>query len=193
VFATSGGEDFQRIFHAGFHEPYDWPDDARTTDYFEAIGFCTTQILHSADQQGLKSVAFPLIGCGIFGLDEKMLIEQFLEAIETFDTQAGLSKPLNVWLVIRDYGQFESTVGKLRDMLLSARRGMVAVQLDLTHVPILDGFSEKRLEPIHKVVESEESVVIPSLAPASLLRGAECGSLNTAVLPTAMACDTRVI
>src|SRR5205814_2342071 len=28
-------------------------------------------------------------------------------------------------------------------------------------------------EPIHKVVESEESVVIPSLAPASLLRGAE--------------------
>ena len=29
------------------------------------------------------------------------------------------------------------------------------------------------LEPIQKVVESEESVVIPSLAPASLLRGAE--------------------
>ena len=49
------------------------------------------------------------------------------------------------------------------------------------------------LEPIHKVVESEESVVIPSLAPASLLRGAECGSLNTAVLPTGMACATRVI
>src|SRR5580700_566137 len=49
------------------------------------------------------------------------------------------------------------------------------------------------LEPIHKVVESEESVVIPSLAPASLLRGAECGSLNTAVRPTAMACATRMI
>jgi hypothetical protein len=49
------------------------------------------------------------------------------------------------------------------------------------------------LEPIHKVVESEESVVIPSLAPASLLRGAECGSLNTAVLWTAMVCATRVI
>src|SRR5205807_9746365 len=30
------------------------------------------------------------------------------------------------------------------------------------------------------------------LAPASLLRGAECGSLTTAVLPTAMACATRV-
>jgi hypothetical protein len=52
---------------------------------------------------------------------------------------------------------------------------------------------EFALEPIHKVVESEESVVIPSLAPASLLRGAECGSLNTAVLPTAMAYAIRVI
>jgi putative transposase len=34
--------------------------------------------------------------------------------------------------------------------------------------------------------------VIPSLAPASLLRGAECGSLNTAVLPTPMGCATRI-
>jgi hypothetical protein len=49
------------------------------------------------------------------------------------------------------------------------------------------------LEPIHKVVESEESVVIPSLAPETLLRGAECGSPNTAVLLTATACATRVI
>jgi hypothetical protein len=48
-------------------------------------------------------------------------------------------------------------------------------------------------KPIHKVVESEESFVIPSLAPASLLRGAECGRLNIAVLPTAMACATRAI
>jgi two-component SAPR family response regulator len=49
------------------------------------------------------------------------------------------------------------------------------------------------LEPIHKVVESEESVMIPSLAPDSALRGAGCGSLNIAVLPTATACATRVI
>jgi signal transduction histidine kinase len=52
---------------------------------------------------------------------------------------------------------------------------------------------ESGLEPIHKVVESEESVVIPSLAPASLLRGAECGSPNIAVLPTATAYAIRVI
>src|SRR5262249_37513536 len=64
-------------------------------------------------------------------------------------------------------------------------------QCRITEFPM--GSSERSLEPIHKVVESEESVVIPSLAPASLLRGAECGSLNTAGLSTAMVCATRVI
>jgi len=57
----------------------------------------------------------------------------------------------------------------------------------------LPGLAHKFLEPIQKVVESEESVVLPSLAPASLLRGAECGRLNTVVLPTAMARATRAI
>jgi O-acetyl-ADP-ribose deacetylase (regulator of RNase III) len=145
VFETNGGSDFRRIFHAGFHDPYDWPDDARTTDYFEAIGRCTTEILHSAIHQGLRGVAFPLIGCGIFGLDEKMLIEQFLNAVETFDDQIDGTKPFNVWLVIHDRSQFESAAGKLIDMLLGARSEMTTVRLDLSQVSILDAFFEKRL------------------------------------------------
>jgi hypothetical protein len=55
------------------------------------------------------------------------------------------------------------------------------------------GDAHTHLEPIQKVVESEESVVIPSLAPVSLLRGAGCGSLNIAVLPTATVYATRAI
>jgi hypothetical protein len=44
------------------------------------------------------------------------------------------------------------------------------------------------LEPIRKVVESEESVVIPCEAPDSLVEGCQCGSLNIAALPIAVAC-----
>src|SRR5665213_940192 len=51
----------------------------------------------------------------------------------------------------------------------------------------------RQLEPIHKVVESRESVVIPCLAPEPFLRGARCGSLIIAVPPTAAACGIRVI
>ena len=49
------------------------------------------------------------------------------------------------------------------------------------------------LEPIPKVVESEELVVIPHPAPESLLGGARCGSLNTAARPTGAACAIRAI
>jgi hypothetical protein len=50
-----------------------------------------------------------------------------------------------------------------------------------------------RLEPIRKVVESEESVVIPCEAPDSLVEGCQCGSLNIAALPIAVACVIRAI
>jgi hypothetical protein len=49
------------------------------------------------------------------------------------------------------------------------------------------------LEPIQKVVESEESDVIPSLAPERLWKGCQCGSLNIAALPIAAACVIRAI
>jgi O-acetyl-ADP-ribose deacetylase (regulator of RNase III) len=122
VIDTSGGQDFKRIFHAGFHDPDDWPDsearilntgdmvdpsrEFRETGYFAAIGSCMAQILDSAVAQKLKSVAFPLIGCGRFGLDEKMLILQFLDAIEEFDDRLTEGESLQVWLVIRDRAQF---------------------------------------------------------------------------------------
>ena len=123
VIDTSGGSDFKRIFHAGFHDPGDWPDlsaepvgtaglsdalhEFRETSYFAAIGSCITQILDAAVAQKLKSVAFPLIGCGLFGLDEKMLILQFLDAIEELDDRLTDDRELHVLLVIRDRAQFE--------------------------------------------------------------------------------------
>jgi hypothetical protein len=74
VIDTAGGQDFKRIFHAGFHDPDDWPDlpgavldatgltdpsrEFRETNYFAAIGSCITQILDAAVGQKLSSVAF---------------------------------------------------------------------------------------------------------------------------------------
>ena len=52
---------------------------------------------------------------------------------------------------------------------------------------------QHHLEPFRKEVESEESVVIPCLASESLTRGAKCGRLNIAVLPSVAACAIPVI
>jgi O-acetyl-ADP-ribose deacetylase (regulator of RNase III) len=149
VLETSGGKDFDRIFHAGFHHPHDWPGMAggsEDADYLEAIGSCIRQILESVVTLGLTSVAFPLIGCGLFGLDEKMLILQFFDAVESVGRQFEIGEPLNVWLVIRDRGQFESLAGMFLELLLRARSGMVVVQLEPTGVPILDRFAARLAE-----------------------------------------------
>lgn len=145
VVETSGGEDFKKIFHAGFHDPGDWPDESHSTDYFESIGSCTTQILNDAIGQGLRSVAFPLIGCGLFGLDEKMLIEQFLDAVEILDNRLDGKTHFDVWIVIRDRDQFESVAAKILEMLLSARQEMATVHLEPISVSILDRFVANRL------------------------------------------------
>ena len=87
--------------------PTNAPREFRETNYFAAIGSCITQILDATVAQKLSSVAFPLIGCGLFGLDEKMLFLQFLDAIEELDDRLAEGESLHVWLVIRDRAQFE--------------------------------------------------------------------------------------
>jgi O-acetyl-ADP-ribose deacetylase (regulator of RNase III) len=157
VIHTTGGQDFKCIFHAGFHDPYDWPDrpgkansvadcegpEFRQTDYFAAIGSCITQILTMAMDKKLKSVAFPLIGCGIFGLDEKMLILQFIDIVEEFDRRLTGDEELQVWLVIHDPTQFKSVAGTFLDLLMQARGKMVSVQMERTGVSILDQFAKR--------------------------------------------------
>jgi O-acetyl-ADP-ribose deacetylase (regulator of RNase III) len=162
VIDTSGGQDFKRIFHAGFHDPEDWLNqseealpivdsssgsrDSQETEYFAAIGSCITQVLDAAVTQGLKSIAFPLIGCGLFGLQEKMLILQFIDAIEELDDRLNEGESLTVWLVIRDRTQFESAAGVFLDLLMQARYKLVSVRFKPTGMPPLDRFAARLSE-----------------------------------------------
>jgi O-acetyl-ADP-ribose deacetylase (regulator of RNase III) len=159
IVETSGGQDFVRIFHAGFHDPDDWlnsegpspdarnllsePDGSQGADYFEAIGSCIAQVLDAAVAQKLTSVAFPLIGCGLFGLNEKMLVLQFLDALEALDDRLAEGESLHVWLVIRDRAQFESAAGVFLDLLLQERSKMAMVRLKPSGVPVLDRFAAR--------------------------------------------------
>lgn len=146
VIATTGGNDFRKIYHAGFHEPDDWPGTPGGSEfayYFEAIGCCIDQVLQMAKTEGVRSVAFPLLGCGLFGLDERMLLLQFLDAIENFDRQLSGSESLHVWLVIRERSQFDSVVGVLMGLLLDYRGRTVTAPVEPTGVSILDRFSSR--------------------------------------------------
>ena len=101
------------------------------------------EVLDSVRAQKLSSVAFPLIGCGRFGLDEKMLILQFLDAVETLGNRLQDGENLKVWLVILDHAQFESAAGVLLELLLRARNEMIVLQIEQSGVPILDRFAAR--------------------------------------------------
>jgi hypothetical protein len=90
-----------------------------------------------------RRASFPLIGCGLFGLDEKMLVLQFLDAIEELDDRLAEGESLHVWLVIRDRAQVESAAGTFLDLLMQARSRMVSVRVQRIGLPILDRFAAR--------------------------------------------------
>ena len=62
VIVTSGGGDFDRIFHAGFHEPNDWPGvpgGSQEADYFAAIGSCIRQVLELSQRAAAIQRSIP--------------------------------------------------------------------------------------------------------------------------------------
>ena len=144
IIGTSGGGVFKRIYHAGVHEPGDWPGESGSSTYaqfLETIGSCLDQVLQMAATEGIESVAFPLIGCGVLRLDERMLVQQFLHALEQFDRRWTGDKSLHVWLVIKDQRQMASVLHQLIGLLIEHREQTVAISVQRTGVPILDRFA----------------------------------------------------
>jgi O-acetyl-ADP-ribose deacetylase (regulator of RNase III) len=143
VISTSGGDLFKRIYHAGIHEPHDWPGGSSGLTHAQLlgnIGTCLDQILQMAATDGMTSVAFPLIGCGLLGLDERMLVLQFLHALEQFDRRCTDEKFVHVWLVINDQRQTASVLNHLIGQLIEHREQTVTISIQQTGIPILDRY-----------------------------------------------------
>jgi O-acetyl-ADP-ribose deacetylase (regulator of RNase III) len=94
----------QKIFHAGFHHPHAWYDpesaDDEETEHLKVIRRCVRRVLERVAELQLSSVAFPLIGAGVFGLDPKILTYGFFDEIILFATETKVSHDLTVWLAI---------------------------------------------------------------------------------------------
>jgi O-acetyl-ADP-ribose deacetylase (regulator of RNase III) len=105
VLTTRGGNS-PVIFHAGFHHPDDFLSDSSDeagTEHVRVIADCVNRILGGMDGEGVRSIAFPLIGCGIFGLSPRLLAREFFNQVQTFGAWGGTSTsgPTNeVWLVL---------------------------------------------------------------------------------------------
>lgn len=143
VLRTSGGTDFKRIYHAGFHEPSQWRtwSDLQDEDYFELIGRCMGEVLQDTVAEQLERIAFPLIGCGLFGLSEKMLVRQFLHQLQACSARQQDAMPPEVWLVIRDATTTLRVVQEVMDIAFEACQNQPHVAFEMAGVPLLDRFA----------------------------------------------------
>lgn len=143
VLATSGGDDFRRIYHAGFHDPDDWPGIPGCSSEGEmllTIGTCIDQILQSVINEQIHSVAFPLIGCGLVGLDETMLVCQFLDTLHKCSLRLPNTQSLHVHLVVYGTAQTDSVLRKLIDLLVASYSHMALIDPCSTGISLLDSF-----------------------------------------------------
>lgn len=97
---------YRQIYHAGFHEPQDWAlGEGHYARHVDAIRVCIREILDDFLRGPLRSIAFPLIGCGNFGLDQRILAYEFalavVQAVRSTDPR-HLSEEKSVWLALLD-------------------------------------------------------------------------------------------
>ena len=93
------------VYHAGFHNPHEWlgtHGGPAEPEHVQVVGGCIQSILDRLDSDEVCSVAFPLIGCGLFGLDEALLARQFIEHVIRFAEERECSRPVQVFLVLPD-------------------------------------------------------------------------------------------
>jgi O-acetyl-ADP-ribose deacetylase (regulator of RNase III) len=143
---VTGGGSYRAIFHAGFHHPSVFlgmsPDD-NGTEHLRVIRGCVRQVLDRASEMGLRSVAFPLIGTGVFGLSPALLGFEFFEELAHVALAPGEGERPEVWLVVYDAGHLPMVLQAGVQAwlgLLPARPGWQPFRLG---VPYLDRFEEQ--------------------------------------------------
>lgn len=137
VLKTGAIGDYQVIYHAGFHLPwkylYPLESDSPGTEYLKIIRSCIRQILDDFAQSPLSSVAFPLIGTGVFGLDPGLLAYEFIQELLSFAETTPLPTRKEIWLVIRP----------------GIKKQRMTRILDSTVQAMIDRFSTSKFNPLH--------------------------------------------
>lgn len=102
---------YRYIFHAGFHLPHQFrTSEDWETEHLKVIRSCVRRILERSVSLRLPTVAFPLIGTGVFGLNPALLASIFFDELLIFTTDAQPAEKLNVYLTTIDEGIFDEIV-----------------------------------------------------------------------------------
>jgi O-acetyl-ADP-ribose deacetylase (regulator of RNase III) len=165
VLVTGGSPLFSKVYHAGFHEPWVWYDmanDDGQTEHLRSIRQCVRDILQRLKQDSIQSVAFPLLGCGLFGLDPRLLAYEFTKELADF-AQDPRADGIEVILVLRNSA-----------VLQGALEGMVQALIDHSSSPVRKAVFRLGVEHLDRFESRNLTTILhPTYAAWMLLRYAE--------------------
>jgi len=130
VLRITGGKSYRHIYHAGFHHLLEWLNtedrETRETDSIQTIRHCIRQILGDLTAGAVRSVAFPLIGTGVYDIDSSLLAYEF--ARELVDhAQHGGPRPRDIWLAIRSHDKALELIEPLVQGLMDGLYGLSSI------------------------------------------------------------------
>ncbi|NEV60362.1 macro domain-containing protein [Thiorhodococcus minor] len=139
VLSTGGGALYERIYHAGFHQPGEWLDSEdvdHEADALNTVIRCVRTILTDPDLP--ESIAFPLLGTGLFGLSPALVAYEFAREILAVGLRGGPRRA--VWLAVRR-GTYDQIVDSLIQGLIDHHLGVSPIQDLRLGIGYLDQFN----------------------------------------------------
>ena len=151
VLATEGGRISGLIYHLGFRDPHEWPDDAEEeTEFINIIRNGIGSILRRTDKDEISSIAFPLIGCGVFGLNPELLAYEFVSEILQYVRTRKSKDNLEISLVVSKSDDLRPILQAALQAALDSAPTADASDYGLeTGIHFLDRFAAEKLNSHH--------------------------------------------
>ena len=151
VLSTEGGHISDVIYHLGFRDPREWPDDPEEeTEFINIIRNGIGSILRQVDKDKNSSIAFPLIGCGIFGLNPELLAYEFVSELLHFVSRRKSETHLEISLVVSESDDLRPIIQAAVQAAIDSSSSQDASHYCLeTGVDYLDKFAGEKLNSSH--------------------------------------------
>ncbi len=106
IITTGGAGRIKRIYHAGIHDPMIFLDsdkDSNQTEHIVIVRKCYRDILDNFFSSSLTSIAFPLLGTGLFNLDKRLVANEFYDQLLSISSKYSDVTGKQIWLVDKNH------------------------------------------------------------------------------------------
>jgi O-acetyl-ADP-ribose deacetylase (regulator of RNase III) len=152
VLETSGFEDYGRIYHIGHHRTDTWDaaelSEGKRAEHYSIVRTGMRETLQRFGDSEQPSIAFPLLGCGTFGLDPWLVTYEFMRVLMHQAGGESLSGK-HVWLAVYHAEEYPATINAVTQAMADAADDWRKLPYVNLGIPYLDQLEEEKFTSGH--------------------------------------------